>query len=242
MSETTTAIVEGAVIAIVLGVRTGGSVWDCGGRRDGGSGLRLQGRIQRAASGGQRQAVDAHRAGDGPRQAARRARPTPGGARALEATIEIERTKEAPPFRAETDGPGNASAQRALARVRHGARRGGVGRIHPVAAHPRGGRAERRIHPLGDRRCREEPHPFIRRERGPGRDRGTDRRTGPADRGPGRRSRVARRPSSRGPQAVDAGYPSNAAHRSRPATHLVNPRYAFSVSSLRRCGDRSSLR
>ena len=58
------------------------------------------------------------------------------------AQVEVKRTKAAPPFRCETDGPGYAAAREALERgLRQAGRRGRLRRLHPAAAHAPGRRA-----------------------------------------------------------------------------------------------------
>ena len=60
------------------------------------------------------------------------------------AQIEIQRTKEAPGFRCETDGPGYAAARRALEDAyAKPVGDAGSGRIHPAASHPPGRRTPR---------------------------------------------------------------------------------------------------
>ena len=97
------------------------------------------------------------------------------------ATVEVERTKEAPPFRCETGGPGYAAARmRAGGGLRRAGRRGGLRWVDPAAAHPPAGRARRGVHPLGSRGRREVADPRLRRERRPRRDRADDRGPDPA--------------------------------------------------------------
>ncbi len=59
------------------------------------------------------------------------------------AQVEVQRTKEAPPFRCETDGPGYAAARWALEEA-FGKPAGEAGsrRLDPAAAHPAAGRAQ----------------------------------------------------------------------------------------------------
>ena len=84
------------------------------------------------------------------------------------ATVEVERTKEAPPFRCETGGPGYAAARAAMEEA-FGAppRRGRLRWVDPVAANPAGGRARRGVHPVGSRGRGEVADPRLRRERRP---------------------------------------------------------------------------
>ncbi len=97
------------------------------------------------------------------------------------AKIEVERTKEAPGFRCETDGPGYAAARKALEEAygKPVARRR-LRRVHPAASYPPGRRTARGVHPVGSRRRGGGPDPRLRRERGPVGDREDGDRPGAA--------------------------------------------------------------
>jgi hypothetical protein len=76
------------------------------------------------------------------------------------ANVTVERTKEAAPFRAATDGPGYAAARQALADA-YGSPAGEAGarRLDPAPQHIANGRPDRRVHPLGGRGHSKRPHP-----------------------------------------------------------------------------------
>ena len=109
------------------------------------------------------------------------------------ASVEVERTKEAPPFRCETDGPGYAAARIAMQEAygKPAARPAPADRSRCCDA--AAGRARRRVHPVGTRGRRARADPRVRRERRPRRDREDDRGADPAPRAPrGQRLTVSR--------------------------------------------------
>ena len=95
------------------------------------------------------------------------------------AEIEVERTKEAPGFDCKTDGPGYVAARQALEEAygKPVAYAGSGGSI-PLLRKLQEAAPRRGVHPLGSRRRRGGPHPRLRRERGPIRDREDGGRSG----------------------------------------------------------------